>query len=137
MKPVKTFFWFGACAVVIDLTLTLIPGLLPLHKLLVPVTGWVGSAPYIFAIGMWPGLLDRIGPRMDGPELRRHLKFSAGLLFFYAAFGAFMFARGGGGDETWNPWLRVSPWQPLWTVLVPAVWAAVLLRPDKPVGQTS
>jgi hypothetical protein len=126
MKLARAFFWFGAAAVLFDMTTTFAPPLRPLQKSVVPFTGWVGSAPYIFALGIWPGLLDRGRPRMDGPELRRHLRFTACLLFFYAAFGAFMFLNGG-PDHSRNPWLRVSVWQPVWTVLVPAVWGTLLL----------
>jgi hypothetical protein len=126
MRLARTFFWFGAAAAIIDITMTFAPPLLPLQKSLVPFTGWVGSAPYIFALGMWPGLLDRGRPQMDGPDVRRHLRFSACLLFFYAAFGAFMFLNGG-PEHASNPWLRVSAWQPIWTVLVPGAWASLLL----------
>jgi hypothetical protein len=134
VKAAKTFFWFGAAAVALDLTMTFVPGLMALQKSVVPLTGWVGSAPYIFALGMWPGLIDCARPRMTGPELRRHLRFTACLLFFYAAYGAFMFIDSGGADHAINPWLRVSVWQPAWTVLVPAVWAVVLFRADVPSG---
>jgi hypothetical protein len=126
MNIARIFFWFGAAAVIVDLTTTLAPPLLPVQKSMVPFTGWVASAPYIFALGMWPGLLDRGRPQMEGPPLRRHLRFMACLLFFYAAFGAFMFLTGG-PDDSQNPWLRVSAWQPVWTVLVPGAWAAFLL----------
>ena len=126
MKLARAFFWFGAAAVLLDMTTTFAPPLLPLQKSIVPFTGWVGSAPYIFALGIWPGLIDRGRPHMDGPDLRRHLRFTACLLFFYAAFGAFMFINGG-PDQSRNPWLRVSAWQPVWTVLVPGIWAVALL----------
>ena len=76
MKLARSFFWFGAAAVVFDMTTTFAPPLLPVQKSIVPFTGWVGSAPYIFALGMWPGLLDRGRPRMDGTEVRRHLRFT-------------------------------------------------------------
>jgi hypothetical protein len=126
MTLARAFFWFGAAAVLFDIATTFAPPLRPLQKSVVPFTGWVGSAPYIFALGIWPGLFDRGRPRMDGPELRRHLRFTACLLFFYAAFGAFMFLNSG-PDHSRNPWLRVSVWQPVWTVLVPAVWGTLLL----------
>jgi hypothetical protein len=122
----RTFFWFGAAAVIFDVTTTFAPPLLTVQKSIVPFTGWVASAPYIFALGMWPGLLDRGRAQMGGPELRRHLRFTAWLLCFYAAFGAFMFLSGG-PDYSYNPWLRVGVWQPLWTVLVPGAWAGFLL----------
>jgi hypothetical protein len=126
MKVARTFFWFGAAAVVFDLTTTFTPPLLPVQESIVPFTGWVFSAPYIFAIGIWPGLLDRGQPQMHGPELGRHLRFTGYLLFFYAAFGAFIFLNSG-PEQSLNPWLRVSVWQPVWTVLVPAVWGSLLL----------
>ena len=28
-----------------------------------------------------------------------------------------------------NPYLTISPWQPLWTLVLPAVWIAVLYSP--------
>jgi hypothetical protein len=132
MRVVKAFFWFGAVAVLLDVTTTFIPALMPLQKSIVPLTGWVGSAPYIFALSIWPGLIDRGRPRMQGPELDRHLRFTACMLFFYAMFGGFMFINNGGADHSDNPWLRVSTWQPVWTVLVPGIWAAVLLANSRP-----
>lgn len=126
MKLARSFFWFGAVAAIIDITTTFAPPLLPLQKSIVPFTGWVGSAPYIFALGMWPGLLERGRPHMEGTQLRHHLRFTACLLLFYAAFGAFMFLNAG-PDQSRNPWLRVSIWQPIWTVLVPGAWGALLL----------
>jgi hypothetical protein len=126
MRLARAFFWFGAAAVLFDMTTTFAPPLRPLQKSIVPFTGWVGSAPYIFALGIWPGLIDRGRPQMDGAHLRRHLRFTAYLLFFYAAFGAFMFITAG-PEPSRNPWLRVSVWQPIWTVLVPATWASLLL----------
>ena len=30
------------------------------------------------------------------------------------------------GNDYGNPYLTVSPWQPLWTLVLPAVWIAVL-----------
>jgi len=125
MTVQRAFFWFGAAVVAFDITTIFAPPLLPVQKTLVPFTGWVGSAPYIFALAMWPGLLDRAHPHMEGPELCRHLRFTACLLFFYAAFGAFMFLEAG-PDHSFNPWLRVSAWQPIWTVLVPAAWGSLL-----------
>jgi hypothetical protein len=113
MTLARAFFWFGAAAVLFDIATTFAPPLRPLQKSVVPFTGWAG-------------LFDRGRPRMDGPELRRHLRFTACLLFFYAAFGAFMFLNSG-PDHSRNPWLRVSVWQPVWTVLVPAVWGTLLL----------
>jgi len=126
MKIARIFFWFGAAVVAFDITTIFAPPLLPLQKTVVPFTGWVGSAPYIFALGLWPGLLDRARPQMQGPEIRRHLRFTGCLLFFYAAFGAFMFLDAG-PDHSSNPWLRVSVWQPIWTVLVPAAWGSLIL----------
>jgi hypothetical protein len=126
LKVARAFFWFGAVAVLLDLTTTFTPPLLTLQKSIVPFTGWVASAPYIFALAIWPGLIDRGRPHMDGRSLRRHLRFTACLLFFYAAYGAFMFINNG-PDRSPNPWLRVSVWQPVWTVLVPGAWGALLL----------
>jgi len=126
MKIARIFFWFGAAAVAVDMTTLFAPPLLPLQKTIVPFTGWVGSAPYILALGLWPGLLDRARPQMQGPEIRRHLRFTGCLLFFYAAFGAFMFLNAG-PDHSGNPWLRVSAWQPIWTVLVPGAWGGLML----------
>jgi hypothetical protein len=30
-----------------------------------------------------------------------------------------------------NPYLTVSPWRPVWTVLIPALWIAILLLPSQ------
>jgi hypothetical protein len=43
--------------------------------------------------------------------------------------GLISFIRSIGADTFNNPYLTVSTWQPIWTILIPAIWIAILLNP--------
>jgi hypothetical protein len=105
-----------------------------LQERLVPVTGWVLSMPYLFALGSWPGLNAARDDDEYAHRLRRSLRISASLLFLFAAYGGVSFAALGGAAASDNLWLRVSPWRPLWTVVLPAAWGLVLLAHSRRVA---
>ena len=88
----------------------------------VPFTGWVASMPYLFGF-FWIYMLifgrnrERMGSRWG----------LVGPLLVCVVFGVVEYARRSHGPDFNNPYLRVSVWQPLWTVALPALWTAVLL----------
>jgi hypothetical protein len=125
-RVVTAFWWFCVAAVAIDLVLFL-PPLRSLQAAMMPLTGWAASMPYLFALGSWPKR-DASSGADYFVGLKRYLLFSSGVLFLFAVFGAASFAYFRELADDGNPWLRVSPWRPVWTVIVPMLWAVALAR---------
>ena len=92
-----------------------------LTRRIVPFVGWLPALPYMFALYWAVHLRWR-------PSLFAHLT-SISLLALGAAFGAFDFLRHFRRENYGNPMLTVSPWRPLWTVVLPLLWCGLLLTP--------
>jgi hypothetical protein len=123
--PVKIFLAFSAAAAGFQLTI-FIPALTWVHAATVPFTGWVGGAPYLFALGSWPQLFRGINYVVDVKTLRWYLMGSCVTLLIFAAFGVVDFYEFGNLRDETSPWLRYHPWRPLWTIGIPLMWCALL-----------
>lgn len=89
---------------------------------LVPYTGWGASMPYIFTIYFSFALIFERKRRMAN-------RFSiTGLLILVIALNAWRFSQAS-GDDFGNPYLTISSWRPIWTILIPSLWIAVLYTP--------
>ncbi len=93
-----------------------------LQARLVPYTGWVASRFYAFTIFFAFALIYQ-------PKGRSADRFTiTGMLVLQVAAGAWRFSRP--TAETFdNPYLTISPWRPVWTILIPCVWMALLYLP--------
>jgi len=92
---------------------------------LIAYTGWVPSSTYLFAAIMaW--LLVATGDRRRVMRLWLVVPLLIGVVSGYRSYAS-------RGEDFGNPYLRVSRWQPVWTMLIPTVWAALLLLPPGPV----
>ena len=114
---VITYLWFSVLITLGELGLFFARGI---HAQVVPFIGWVPSMPYMFGL-YWAFLL-----------YRRPSWFArwaiVGTLAVGAAIGLFEYnARP--REAFGNPWLTVSPWQPLWTVALPLLWCCLLFLP--------
>jgi hypothetical protein len=87
-------------------------------------TGWVPSSPYLFCAPMAWWLWATGG----GRRLTR--LWIVVPLLVAAVFAYFSFALR--REDFGNPYLRVSRWQPVWTMVVPAIWASLLLLAPGP-----
>jgi hypothetical protein len=89
---------------------------------IVPFVGWVPAMPYMFALYWALRLRWR-------PSRPAHLT-ALGMLALGAALGVIDFLGHLGRANYGNPMLTVSPWRPLWTVVVPLLWLGLLLTPQ-------
>jgi hypothetical protein len=87
------------------------------------VTGWGASTGYMFSIYFVLFLI--LIPVSHWRKIRLAI---VSMLFISMVFGFYGLVRIHGPDFG-NPYLTVSPWQPLWTLVLPAVWIAVLFSP--------
>jgi len=86
----------------------------------VAFTGWNASMPYLFGLAFAFSL---VFGRDHNFRLRLGI---VGPLLVYVVFGVIEYALPRGQDFG-NPYLQVSPWRPVWTVALPAIWSIVLL----------
>lgn len=89
---------------------------------LVPYTGWSASGFYSFTLFFACLLIYQRSARTS-------VRFGIAIqLLLSIAFGSLHFFRS--STETFgNPYLTVSPWRPVWTMLIPCVWLAALYSP--------
>ena len=53
------------------------------------------------------------------------------LIFIVYGFNdVFRLGRDGGPPDLGIPHLAISPWRPIWTILIPSIWIAVLYLPS-------
>jgi hypothetical protein len=89
---------------------------------LVPYTGWLVSGNYgftaIFALAL-----------MFQQQNRRAIRFSITfILVIQIAFAIYTQSQSGRPNFA-NPYLTISPWRPVWTILVPSIWIILLHTP--------
>lgn len=96
----------------------------------VPFTGWLASAPYMSSFFF--GFLLIFSPntsRLAQSTIRRRVgRGIVGMLLLEIGYGTFQVFKMG-GETFGNPYLTISHWQPIWTILIPVIWIAVLYSP--------
>ena len=88
-----------------------------LRAAVLPHTGWVPSMAYLFGIVMVLAL-------MMGRSRWQLFWLSAALGVYMLIQGSAMIGRIGVEDA--NPYLYVSWWRPIWVLVIPGMWIAVL-----------
>lgn len=131
---VKFFLVFSAAASALALTI-FVRGLEWLSEATVPFTGWGVAMPYLFTLGSWPRLFQGRNHVIDIRALRHYLTGACVLLVLATAFGIVDFYQFGDLRDETSPWLRYHPLRPLWTVVLPIVWCAVLWRERKKIAR--
>jgi len=91
------------------------------HEASIQYTGWVGSMTYLFGAIM--------ALAVSAKRTNRSRIILIGYLAVFAVGHAVEFWGERGRADHENPYLRVSPYRPIWTVLIPLLWMAVLLSP--------
>ena len=100
------------------------------RRSLLPYTGSFMMVPYAFTlIFALPMIFNRIR------EYRQLLRFFGitVLLFIFIVYGfngVYRLGRDGGPPDLGIPHLAISPWRPIWTILIPSIWIAVLYLPS-------
>lgn len=93
------------------------------QKWLVPRTGWAASTSYSFSIFFSFAFIFQQGSRA-----RNRLTIT-GLLILQVIFGVWDLF--GMGDENYgNPYLTISPWRSVWTVIIPSMWIIAFHLPS-------
>jgi hypothetical protein len=83
----------------------------------IPYTGWVPSGPYAYCVVLTLFVLWAGAP----------LRFSiVPMLLLQATLGLYDWIQRGARVSD-NPYHRISPWRPIWTMAVPLVWVFLLV----------
>ena len=92
------------------------------RSLLVSYTGWGASMFYAFTIFFAIALIYQ-------QKKRKNVRFGITLqLLLSIAWGVYQFFQKT-GETFGNPYLTISPWRPVWTVLIPSIWIVLLHSP--------
>jgi peroxiredoxin len=94
-------------------------GPISLREQIVPITGWGMSSAYTMT-----GIL---AVYYCISRLHRMLYSMAAILLMHIVLGI-VDALMPVGEDFGNPWLMVSPWRPVWSILIPGLWLIVVLH---------
>jgi len=93
-----------------------------LWEAIVPFTGWSPNIGYVFGLFFTFALIYTHAPLW-------RLRFGIiAPLALQISFGLLLMDKLPANNFS-NPYLTVSPWRPVWTVVIPALWIAILLLP--------
>jgi peroxiredoxin len=109
---------FAILVTTIDYKLTFW-GPISLKEQIVPITGWGMSSTYTMT-----GI---IAVFYCITRAHRMLYVMAAILLMHILVGI-VEALMPVGEDFGNPWLMVSPWRPVWSILIPGLWMIVVLR---------
>lgn len=115
--PLVAYLAFVIVVTIVDLVTTF-SGPKSIKYALVPITGWNMSTVYMFSIPFAASLC--IQPSI---KMRNALLWFLSLQIVFGLTDFFIPHDDGFG----NPYLMVSPWRPVWTVLIPIIWFMILL----------
>jgi peroxiredoxin len=115
---ILAFIIFAILVTTIDYKLTFW-GPISLNEKIVPITGWGMSTAY-----MMTGILAVF---YCITRAHRMLYGMAAILLMNIGIGI-VDALKPVGEDFGNPWLMVSPWRPVWSILLPGLWMIVVLH---------
>ena len=115
---------YAVFSIVVSLASLALPifGPRKLWEALVPFTGWSPAIGYMFGLYFTLAL---IYTKIPAWRLRMGVlaPLALQILFGFQAMNAAPAGNFG------NPLLMVSPWRPVWTIALPAIWMLVMLSP--------
>jgi hypothetical protein len=88
-------------------------------SVVVPYTGWAGGFRY--SITIFFACL-----AVHSPKYAQAIRSVRWFLVLFIVLGAGQFLWSFGGEDFDNPYLRVSAWRPVFTVLLPCIWFLLL-----------
>ena len=89
---------------------------------LIPFTGWLACVFYSFSIYFAFALIYR-------HQERNLVRWCITLQLLHQTMVGIFDAFRMGSQTFGNPYLTISPWRPIWAVLIPIIWIAVLHSP--------
>ena len=115
---------FATFSVLITIFGLVLPILGPKHlwEVIVPFTGWNPALGYMFGLFFTFALVFSTSPLWVlrlGSITPLAMQIIVGLLEMAKPHA----------NNFHNPYLTVSPWRPVWTVIIPALWIVLLLSP--------
>lgn len=119
----KALLLFSLMTVAFDFYLNVI-GPREIKEAIMPFTGWQVSQGYLFVAILLSFIITGYA---DKP-----FKIRNGIAFIFAIlvlFGSGSFLLRFGAEVFNNPYTIVSPWRPVWTIFIPAIWVAFLYTP--------
>ena len=117
----RVFATFSVLVTILGVALPIF-GPKQLWEAIVPFTGWTPGLGYMFGLFFTFALIYSKSPPFA-------LRFGIiAPLVLQIIFGLLMMAMSP-AKNFGNPYLTVSPWRPVWTVAIPALWIALLLSP--------
>ena len=115
----RVFAVFSTVVTVAGFVLTFL-GPKRVSEAIIPFTGWSPNLGYLFGLYFVFALIF---------SRREALRLGVvGPLLVQIVFGLVDLSRSG-RENYGNPYLTVSPWRPVWTMAVPAIWVLVLYSP--------
>jgi hypothetical protein len=89
-------------------------------EVIVPITGFT-LMPYFVTLIITVNQLSRN---------KKLTNYNIGVLAFYILFNSIQsLTIGDDYNDFNNPYLKISPWRPVWTIALPALWILILLSP--------
>jgi hypothetical protein len=126
VSAVERVFLVFSLAVTAVQCVVYLPPLRTLWEVITPYAGWVFGMPYMTAAFMWPSIYNR--PVRTVQTLRVTLSIQTLILLIYAAYGVSDYLMFRHLLDDPSPMLRYSPVRPIWTVVIPMIWAVALWR---------
>lgn len=118
----KAFAVFCVLVTVVDFG-TMLTGPKTLREAIVPVTGWVGSMGYMFSLYFIFFLI------LSRAAHWRSMRFAVVTMLLIPMVLGIKDVVGPASPNFNNPYLTISPWRPVWTLVIPALWIAILYSP--------
>jgi hypothetical protein len=94
-----------------------------LQRSIVPITGWSAATGYSFGLFFIYILIFSGNKKIPKIRLRRGIVVPLVLYILFGLFNLLAYNRQNFG----NPYLTISKWQPVWTILIPLFWIILLM----------
>jgi len=117
----KAFCLFATTATILSILLFFTSR--NLQQSIVPITGWAAAMGYTFGLFFIYALIFSTNKKVQKIKIRRGI---VGPLVLYILFGIFNLLTYN-TQNSGNPYLTISKWQPIWTILIPLFWIALLM----------
>ncbi len=116
----KCYAFFSAVITIFSVLLIFLP---KINRAIVPITGWLPALGYMFGIYFIYALIFLKSMKANRIKFRTTL---ISFLIMHILFGLFNLLSYNGNNFS-NPYLTISKWQPVWTILIPLFWIVLLL----------
>jgi len=119
----RSFLVFSTAVSLFQLSFQFLFGLGTIKESIIPITGWLMAQGYIFTLFFIFSLVFFSGTA--GQRIRFRLAVVA-LLAINVLYGIYGIPFYGDNDYG-NPYLIISKWRPVWTIVLPSFWMVLLM----------